>query len=75
MTARRKPSRKPSPRAKPARAGAADCHDEAKHFERTLRANRQVADGSGPLPPGATHVEEQDDEGRTRVKRKRFSAV
>jgi hypothetical protein len=59
MAARRKASRKA----------------ERKHFERTLRANRQVASGEGPLPPGATHVEEKDERGQTRVKRKRFSAV
>jgi len=48
---------------------------EAKHFERTLRANRQVGKGPGPLPPGATHAEETDEQGRTQIRRKRFSAV
>lgn len=48
---------------------------EAKHFERTLRANRQVAKGPGPLPPGTTHAEETDKQGRTEIRRKRFSAV
>ena len=61
------------------RKAPAACEDEAaaeaKQFERTLRANRQIASGKGPLPPGATHVEEKDEKGRTRIKRKRFSAV
>ena len=73
MAARRKARR----RRKPARDRAAghEAAAEKKHYERTLRANRQVAGGEGPLPPGATHVEEKDQRGRTRLKRKRFSAV
>jgi hypothetical protein len=72
MPAKRKARRK-------APAAPAACDDqaaaEARQFARTLRANRQVASGQGPLPPGATHVEEKDEKGRTRLKRKRFSAV
>jgi hypothetical protein len=69
----------PAKRKAPRKAAADACDDEAaaeaKQFERTLRANRQVAAGQGPLPPGTTHVEEKDEKGRTRLKRKRFSAV
>ena len=68
MAAKRKAPRK-------AADACDDAAAEAKHFERTLRDNRQVAKGPGPLPPGATHVEEKDEKGRTRLKRKRFSAV
>ena len=69
----------PAKRKAPRKAAATACEDEAaaeaKHFERTLRANRQVASEEGPMPPGTTHVEEKDGKGRTRLKRKRFSAV
>lgn len=48
---------------------------EREHFIETLRASRQLAEGPGPLPPGATHVIETDDKGTARVVRKRYSAL
>lgn len=48
---------------------------EAAHFVETLEANRQIARGSGPLSPGATHRIERDARGTKRLVRKRFSAL
>jgi hypothetical protein len=48
---------------------------EATHFVETLEANGQIAHGPGPLPPGATHRIEVDEEGHRVLKRKRFSAI
>ena len=48
---------------------------EAAYFVETLKANRQLARQSGPLPPGATHRLEPDPSGNERVVRKRYSAL
>jgi hypothetical protein len=48
---------------------------EAQHFVDTLEANGQIARGSGPMPPGATHRVESDASGASRLVRKRFSAI
>lgn len=44
-------------------------------FIETLRANEQLAEGPVPLPPGATHQVETDDEGCQVIRRRRFSAT
>jgi beta-phosphoglucomutase-like phosphatase (HAD superfamily) len=49
--------------------------NEATAFVETLEANKQVAHGSGPLPPGTTHQVETDEKGQKRLVRKRFSAI
>ncbi len=38
------------------------------------RGEAAAPDENGHLPPGATHELVQDDQGRTTVKRRRFSA-
>ena len=48
---------------------------EAEVFAKTLRKNKQVAAKGKPLGSGATHVEVTDAKGRTKLVRKRFSAV
>jgi len=48
---------------------------EAARFVETLEANRQIARGPGPLPPGATHRIEKDARGGKRLVRTRFSAI
>lgn len=46
---------------------------EAASYLATLEANRQIARGPGPSPPGATHAIELDAKGHRRLVRKRFS--
>ena len=48
---------------------------EATHFVETLEANQQIAHEPGPLPAGATHQVETDEQGQRILKRKRFSAI
>jgi hypothetical protein len=55
-------------------AGEAD-RKEAEHFVESLKANKQLSEGPGPLPPGATHKLETDKSGAVRVVRKRYSAI
>ncbi len=47
--------------------------EDASKFVQTLEDNRQLAYGSGPLPPGTTHVIETGPDGTRRLTRKRFS--
>jgi hypothetical protein len=46
---------------------------EAAHFVQTLVDNRQLAEGPGPPPPGATHQVEIGPDGVRRLTRKRCS--
>jgi len=48
---------------------------EAAHFVQTLEDNHQLAEGSGPLPLGATHRVETGPDGIKRLVRIRFSFV
>lgn len=48
---------------------------EAAHYIKTLEDNEQISHEPGPLPPGATHQVETDEQGRKRLVRKRFSAI
>jgi hypothetical protein len=47
--------------------------EDASKFVQTLADNHQLAYGSGPLPPGTTHVVETAPDGTKRLTRKRFS--
>ncbi len=48
--------------------------EEAAAYIRGLKRRGQlVAEGTDPLPPGATHVIEVGKGGAARIKRKRFS--
>lgn len=47
--------------------------EEASKFVQTLEDNKQLAYGTGPLPPGTTHRIETLPDGTKRLKRKRFS--
>ena len=47
--------------------------EDASKFVQTLADNKQLAYGSGPLPPGTTHVVETGPDGTKRLTRKRFS--
>ena len=49
--------------------------EDASKFVQTLADNHQLAYGSGPMPPGTTHVIETGPDGVKRVTRKRFSVV
>jgi hypothetical protein len=49
--------------------------EDASKFVQTLEDNRQLAYGSDPLPPGATHLVETRPDGTRRLTRKRFSAT
>ena len=49
--------------------------EEASKYLQTLEDNKQLAYGTGPLPPGATHNVETRPDGTKRVTRKRFSAI
>ncbi len=49
--------------------------NEAAAFIETLEANRQIAHGSNPMPPGATHQLVTDEKGQTRLVRRRFTAI
>ena len=68
----RKKRRAPAKRRRPVKPAGA-CPPEQEHFVRTLRDNRQVGPAE-PLAPGQTHVE-VGEPGKSRVRRKRFSAV
>jgi hypothetical protein len=61
----------------PAEAGedTEDSEAEAAHYLETLRAHDRVAGESEPLGEDQTHRIETDEEGRKRLRRKRFSAV
>ncbi|WP_448642454.1 HAD family hydrolase [Geodermatophilus sp. URMC 63] len=49
---------------------------EEATFERSLRAHGQLAGADDdPLPPGATHREVYDEQGRKTIRRERFRAV
>jgi hypothetical protein len=67
MTGRnRKPCAVPPPGPTP--------EEEAAAYIRGLERRKQVvAEGTDPLPPGATHVVEVGKGGAKRIKRKRFS--
>lgn len=58
----------------PAKASPKD-RAEARRYVETLEANRQIARGSGDMPPGTTHRVEPDASGAPRLVRKRFSAI
>lgn len=47
--------------------------EDASKFVQTLEDNRQLAYGTGPLPPGTTHQIETLPDGSMRLTRKRFS--
>lgn len=47
---------------------------EQAYFESVLRANKAISQG-GALKPGETHAEERDQTGRSRIVRRRFSAI
>ena len=47
--------------------------EDASKFVQTLEDNQQLAYGTGPLPPGATHTVETHADGTKRVTRKRFT--
>jgi hypothetical protein len=71
--AKKRSSGKPRPRGRALiKQQAGD--EEREHFIETLRANKQLAAGPGPLPPGATHAVESDSDGHAQVVRKRYSA-
>jgi hypothetical protein len=48
---------------------------EAAHYVQTLSDNGQIAEGTGPMPPGATHKIDVGSDGKKRLVRKRFSAI
>lgn len=49
--------------------------EERERFEADLEVRGEVvAADEGDLPPGATHVIEEGDDGERRVRRRRFSA-
>ena len=52
----------------------ADAIAAAVRFVGSLVGNRQLADASEPMPPGATHQVEIDAKGRRILRRRRFSA-
>jgi hypothetical protein len=56
-------------------AGTRADRKEAEHFVKTLKANKQLYQGSGILPPGATHKIETDESGAQHLVRKRYSAI
>ena len=64
-------------RVQGARAGEPEPEvvSDAAAYVESLEANRQIAHDPGPLPPGATHQVEKDEEGRSVLKRRRFSAL
>jgi hypothetical protein len=77
-----KTSRKRRARSKPARPStpktSARVKDaEADAFTRSLIAHGQAAKPGpgGKLPPGATHELVEDEDGRVRAVRRRFSAL
>jgi hypothetical protein len=47
--------------------------EDAEKFVQTLEDNRQLAHGTGPLPPGTTHRIETRPDGTRLLTRKRFS--
>lgn len=49
--------------------------EEASKFVQTLEDNKQVAYGTGPHPPGATHRIETRPDGTRRLTRKRFTTT
>ena len=54
---------------------SADAKAEEACFVRSLENHGQAVEGSGPLPPGATHRLTVKPSGAKRVKRKRFTAI
>lgn len=54
--------------------GAAAIAD-ATRFVKSLAAGHKLAEGAGPVPPGATHRIEVDAKGRRILRRSRFSAA
>ena len=47
---------------------------DATRFVKSLADSRKLAEGEGPVPPGATHQVEIDAKGRRILRRRRFSA-
>lgn len=47
---------------------------DATRFVKSLAASHKLAEGEGPVPPGATHQVEVDAKGRRILRRRRFSA-
>jgi hypothetical protein len=66
--------RKPSPQHPPARPPSTPDEDA---FTRSLIAHGQAAKArpDGSLPPGATHELVEDEHGKLRAVRRRFSAI
>jgi FMN phosphatase YigB (HAD superfamily) len=49
--------------------------DEASHYIKTLEENKQISRKRGPLSPGETHRETENEKGEKRIKRERFSSI
>ncbi len=65
---------KKSPKLKSRTKRTSDKAERA--FIKSLREHDQLHEGTGPLPPGATHVlrkKRTKDRVKTRIERKRFS--
>ena len=78
--AARKPGRKkmqPANREKSGARAADDARAEADAYTRSLIAHGQAVKlrPGEPLPAGATHELVEDDDGRVRAVRRRFSAL
>jgi hypothetical protein len=57
------------------KVSAADAKAEQACYIRSLAHHGQAVEGTGSLPPGATHELIVKPSGAKRVKRKRFSAI
>jgi hypothetical protein len=71
------PAKKPKKRKTAAKQHQRVDSKEEREFVRSLREHGQLHEGSGPLPPGATHVvrKKRGPHGKKTVERKRFSYV